>query len=44
MPTGSDLMAILPFLVAVAGGLAVILADLLMRPSASRKALGVVSY
>jgi len=43
MPTGSDLMAILPFLVAVAGGLAVILVDLLMRPTASRKALGVVS-
>jgi NADH-quinone oxidoreductase subunit N len=43
MPTGSDLMAILPFMVAVAGGLAVILVDLLMRPAASRKALGVVS-
>ena len=43
MPTTSDLMAILPFLVAVAGGLAVILVDLLMRPTASRKALGVLS-
>jgi NADH-quinone oxidoreductase subunit N len=43
MPTTSDLMAILPFLVAVAGGLTVILVDLLMRPKASRKPLGIIS-
>jgi NADH-quinone oxidoreductase subunit N len=38
-----DLMAILPFLVAVAGGLVVIIVDLLMRPKASRQALGILS-
>ncbi len=43
MPTARDLMAILPFLVAVTGGLVVILVDLLMRPKASRQALGIVS-
>jgi NADH-quinone oxidoreductase subunit N len=43
MPTARDLMAILPFLVAVTGGLVVILVDLLMRPKAPRQALGIVS-
>jgi NADH-quinone oxidoreductase subunit N len=43
MPTARDLMAILPFLVAVTGGLVVIGVDLLMRPRASRQALGVIS-
>jgi NADH-quinone oxidoreductase subunit N len=43
MPTARDLMAILPFLVAVTGGLIVIVVDLLMRPKASRQALGILS-
>ena len=43
MVTASDLMAILPFLVAVFGGLVVVLLDTFSRPESSRRYLGAFS-
>jgi NADH-quinone oxidoreductase subunit N len=43
MVTAKDLGAILPFLVAVIGGLTIILADVFTRPGMSRRFLGLIA-